>query len=398
MKNLVPPQTLNTRPTILLTSRSGQLGGMELRLADEARLLSDIGYDCLLAPSKFPGRTPWIESLLKERSEFKVFEYNPPPFFEQWAWRKTNLALAHALWLPRLKRAKIDIAHVFYAWTQEGGSRLWLCHKARIPAILSIHNAFPKTELSSWHAKITEDSFSSVRGLYAVSQSALDNFMAIYGNYVRDNTAVAVIPNFVDTHRFTPSDSIREKGRNALGIPKWGMVIGSIGRIDTQKQPLSILNVFDNIWTRRKDVYLLFCGQGPLESKVRKLVESKPWADRVHFLGFRTDTENVFPMLDVHLLISKQEGFGITTAEAMACGVPVVATDVPGSRDVIGKSSGGSLVPFGNIELISSAVERFIESPELRSIASKQGRRRVDDFFSKEIWKEKITRFYNTTL
>ena len=66
---------------ILLASRSGQLGGMELRLADEARFLVQNGQTALLAVSPFPGRNVWLEKLLADNSSFLRFEFNPPPFF-----------------------------------------------------------------------------------------------------------------------------------------------------------------------------------------------------------------------------------------------------------------------------------------------------------------------------
>ena len=146
---------------VLLTSRSGQLGGMELRLADEARFLTQAGHQCLLALSRFPDRDPWLNQLLIDNPALFRFEFDPPPFFEEWPRRRCNLALARLLWPRRLHRAQFDLAHIFYAWTHEGGSRVWLCHNAGIPCVLSVHNAFPTERLTSWHARLTHESFAS---------------------------------------------------------------------------------------------------------------------------------------------------------------------------------------------------------------------------------------------
>jgi L-malate glycosyltransferase len=382
---------------ILLASRSGQLGGMELRLADEARFLVQNGQTALLAVSPFPGRNVWLEKLLADNSSFLRFEFNPPPFFEEWGGRRRNRVLARMFWPSRLKRAQINLAHIFYAWTHEGGSRLWLCHKAGIPCVLSIHNAFPLESMSRWHECITSESFASVRGLYGVSQSALDHFISIYGKYIRDNTVVCAIPNFVDVSRFIPSTAIRLKTRSELSIPDEAKVIGSIGRIATQKQPFHVLETFDRLWAHRQDIFLIFCGQGSLEESVKAEVLTKPWADRVRFLGFRRDVERVFPALDVHLLLSKQEGFGISTVEAMACGVPVVATNVPGSRDILAGTDAGHLVPYGTPEMAAKAIALFLDSPEKQSFAGEAARRLAVQKYAKQNWTQLLGSFYQKT-
>lgn len=383
---------------ILLTSRSGQLGGMELRLADEARFLTEVGHQSLLALSPFPDRDPWLHQLLIDHPAFSCFEFAPPPFFEEWAWRRRNLILAQLFWPRRLRRARIDLAHVFYAWTQEGGSRVWLCHQAGIPCVLSIHNAFPPVQLTPWHERLTRESFASVRGLYAVSQSALDHFLAIYGNYLRSDTMVRAIPNFVDVNRFVPSPMLRQETRQALNIPLDAKVIGSVGRMDIQKEPFHVLAVFDRLWTKRQNLYLLFCGHGPLELQIRTQIAQKPWSNQVRLLGFRSDVERIFPALDVHLLLSKQEGFGISTVEAMACGVPVVATDVPGSRDILSKSQAGYLAPYADIDAITVFVTTFLDSPNLGLASGEAGRRMAVNQYSKAIWTQRLTSFYQQVL
>lgn len=371
---------------------------MELRLADEARFLAKKGQVALLALSPFPDRNAWLNRLLADNPGFLRFEFDPPPFFEEWAWRRRNLALAGMVWPGRLRRAKFDLAHIFYAWTFEGGSRLWLCHKAGIPCVLSIHNAFPTEHLLPWHERLTSESFASVRGLYGVSQSALEHFMATYGKYIRDNTVVMTVPNFVDVARFVPSSVIRRKTRLELGIPEDAKIIGSVGRVDVQKQPFHVLATFDQLWAARQDIYLVFCGQGPLMERVKAEAARKPWGDRVRFLGFRNDTEKVFPALDVHLLLSKQEGFGISTIEAMACGVPVVATNVAGTRDILVGTEAGRLVPFGEIDTIARAVSFFLASPSIRPFSAENSRQLVVKNYSKEKWIERLEDFYNNVV
>lgn len=383
---------------VLLTSLSGQLGGMELRLADEARFLSKMDFLPVLSVSPFPGRDPWLEGLRKEIPDCETFEFNPPPFFDEWKWHRLNFFRANAHWPIRLRRQKIDLAHVFYAWTSYGGSRLWLCHKAGIPCVLSVHNAFPTEHYLPWHDRLMREAFASVRGLYAVSESALDHFLTTYGHYIRKGVELSVIPNFADTARFMPSPERRRRTRQALGIPDEGIVIGSIGRIEKQKEPLMLLEVFDRIWQSRTDVFLVLCGKGPLTAEVKKIVDSKPWRRHVRLLGFRPDVESVFPAIDIHVLLSKQEGFGIATAEAMSCAVPVIATDVPGSRDVLKDSNAGMRVPYGDLETTTKTILRMIDSPDQRRLMGESGRDHVVNRFSKTNWEKNLAGFYSKML
>lgn len=388
----------NKRKRILLTSLSGQLGGMELRLADEARFLSKIDLQPVLSVSPFPGRDPWLDGLVKEIPNCETYEFNPPPFFDEWKWHRFNFVRANARWPIRLRQQKIDLAHIFYAWTSDGGSRLWLCHKAGIPCVLSVHNAFPTERYLPWHDRLMREAFASVKGLYGVSESALDHFLATYGRYIRTNTELSVIPNFADTARFIPSPARRQSTKDALGIPEEGIVIGSIGRIEKQKEPLKLLEVFNRIWQSRTDVFLVLCGKGPLAAEVEKIVDGKPWRSQVRLLGFRPDVENVFPAIDIHVLLSKQEGFGIATAEAMSCAVPVIATDVPGSRDVLKDSNAGMLVPYGDLETTIKTILWMIESPDQRRVMGESGRDHVLKYFSKSICEQNLDCFYNKML
>lgn len=395
------PQTADPSPSpalpfrrVLLTSLSGQLGGMEMRLADEARFLAERGSQCLLAPSRFPGSDAWLEGLLAENPAFATSEVNPPPFFEQWRWRHLNFLRARALWPARLRRLDADLAHVFYAWTYDGGTRAWLCHAAGIPMVLSVHNSFPQSELSAFHRQRMTEAFSSIKGLYAVSASALDHFLTTYGSFVRDDTLATVVPNFVDVHRFTPNAAFRQELRATLGIPDGALVIGSVGRLDTQKEPFHVLAMFEQLAAERDDIFLVFCGHGPLEAEVARQAALSPARERIRFLGFRRDVERVFPALDVHVLLSKQEGFGISTAEAMACGVPVVVTDVPGTRDVLENSGAGHSVSYGAPADAAAALRHLLAADDQRRHMGEAGRRHATSQFAKEVWKEKLDDFY----
>lgn len=377
---------------ILLTSLSGQLGGLELRLADEARLLKEHGHWPQLAISPFPGAATWFKSLRAEGLELAGFE--PPPFFEQWQWRRLNLLRARLLHRRRLLALTPDLMHVAFAWTGTGGSRLWLSDSCGVPSVISVHNAFPRASLSPWGTGLMRQAFRSVRGIYGVSDSALHQFLDIYGPFLGSSTITSTVHNFVDVARFRPNPAARQRTRAQLGIGPDALVVGSIGRIDSQKEPLAVARCFAAATRGMQDAVLVFVGQGPLAAELETEIRRLGVEQRVRRVDFRSDPENYFPALDVHILLSRQEGFGITTAEAMACGVPVLATDVPGTRDVLADTGAGWLVPYLDEAAVAHALQRALNDPIQRSSMGQRGVSIARQRFAKPIWERSLMSFY----
>jgi len=379
---------------ILLMSLSRGLGGVELRIADEARFLLGEGCKPSVAINFFPELENWVRDV--ERSGIPIFDYHPPPFFEQWRWRRLNKIRARITGPRLLKRLKPELAHIFFAWADTGGTRLWLAHKCGIPTVLSVHGTFRPHEFVPWHKKLMVEAFASVYGIYGVSQSALDRFLANYGNIVRQRTVLRVIHNSVDTVRFRPSSTFRNETRSQYGIPKDAPVLGFVGRLADHKRPRALIDVFARLLEMLPDAYLVLVGQGHLESALRSQVESLGLAHRVTFTGFQATPERIIPAFDVQLLLSSSEGCAISTLEAMACGVPVVASDVPGSVDILTGSEGGILVPLDDEVATVSSVLPILANQDLRRRMSEGARAESVAKFGKPIWKQRLREFYGT--
>ncbi|MQA18355.1 glycosyltransferase [Rugamonas sp. FT103W] len=378
---------------VLITSYSGELGGMEMRMAQEVRYLRQAGADGSLALRRFAGIDAWAAQLARE--QITVAEFDPPRFFEQWAWRRWNLLRAR-LWAARRLRAfRADLVHVAWCWTNYGASVLWLARYCRLPAVVSVHNAFPAAEISAWHRPLLRQAFDGVRGVYAVSQSALEHFMAIYRPYLRASTRVAVIPNCVDVDRFKPGEGLRHAARSALGLPEDALVIGAAARLSEQKRPMALLELFVSLRQRHPQLYLLMAGSGPLEVAVKERVRQAGLAPFVVFTGFVASIETVLPALDLHILMSWNEGFGIATIEAMACGVPVVATDVPGSADILRDSQGGVLVPVHDLEAASATVSGLLDDAERRRSMGRLAREEAVSRYSCAVVGKQVLAFYD---
>ncbi|MET0266184.1 MAG: glycosyltransferase [Duganella sp.] len=385
-----------TTPRVLVTSYSGELGGMELRMAQEVRYLQRSGYAATLALRPFDGLELWSQRLAAEQISLALFA--PPLFFEQWSGRRRQRWCARWLAARRLRAFRADLVHVAFCWTHYGASILWLAAHCRVPAVISVHNAFPMTAISAWHAPLLHQAFSGVRGIYAVSASALSHFMAIYQPYIVAGTRLAVIPNPVDVERFQPSAEKRDAARQRWNLPTQALVIGAVGRLSEQKQPGAVIALFALLRRQFADLRLVLAGGGPLEAALRAQVARMGLGDSVLFTGYIDDMAALMPAFDLHILLSKNEGFGIATIEAMACGVPAIATDVPGSADVLAGSAGGMLVPVGDIGAALPVLAALLADPLRRRAMGLAGRNEAVARYSEPFVGRKVQDFYSGLL
>jgi glycosyltransferase involved in cell wall biosynthesis len=365
---------------VLITSFSGALGGMELRMAQEARILNAAGCPATLAPSDFPGSATWRQALHSEGLE--TGRLNLPPVFEQWHWRRLNRWRAGLTGPTQMRRHAPDLVHVAFCWTTYGLSALYVAQRCRLPTIISVHNAFPQQQFNAWQLGFARQAFSTVKGVYAVSDSALQHFLANYRELIPADARLAVIPNSVDTNRFAPNDARRATARASWGIPADALVLGCVARLADQKQPAALVSLFATLHARLPNLYLVLIGTGPLEQDLRADVRRRGLEHRVVFAGFQQQVEQLIPGLDLHILMSRNEGFGIATIEAMACGVPAVGTQVPGTVDVLAGAPGGLLIPPNDEAVSAAAIEALLRDPARRAQMAVAGRADVIERFS----------------
>ena len=377
---------------ILITSYSGELGGMELRMAQEARMLGKAGFDSVLGLRRFPGFAAWTQGLRTQKLQVAVYE--PPLFVEHWAWRRWNLLRARVTGAWRLRRLRPDLVHVAFCWTTYGASILWLAQQCRLPAVISVHNAFPLEPFSAWQRPLLQEAFRSVKGVYAVSSSAMRHFLDLYRGMLAPQTRLAVIPNGVDTDAFIVSPERRQLARLQLGLPPDALVIGCVARLSAQKRPQALLAMFLRLRREFPQLYLVLAGTGPLEAMLREQVLAAGLQARVLLTGFQQRIELLMPAFDLHLLLSKNEGFGIATIEAMACGVPAVGTDVPGTSDILHGSGGGMLLPLDDEDAACRAVADLLRDPVRRQRMGRQARLEAEEHYSMQRLERQLRQFY----
>ncbi len=173
---------------------------------------------------------------------------------------------------------------------------------------------------------------------------------------------VALIENAVDVEairRAAAPDRAALRERMGLGA---GPVIGSVGRLMPQKDPLTFLEVARRVHARLPEARFLWCGDGPLRGPVTEA--ARQMEVPLVLTGHREDVWTVMSLFDLFLLTSRYEGLPFSLLEAMALGIPVVATDVVGNRDALLDGELGMLVPVGDVEAIAAGVLACLEHPD----------------------------------
>jgi glycosyltransferase involved in cell wall biosynthesis len=208
-----------------------------------------------------------------------------------------------------------------------------------------------------------------------------------------------VIPNGFDTRKFRPDPWIRKSGRCQLGIRADAPVIGMVARYDPIKRHTVFIKAARLLSDKISNAQFVLVGKGIHRSN-RNLFEQIMAAgleDRFHLLGNRSDLQRIYPILDIHALTSYSEGFPNVIGEAMACGVPCVATDVGDTKNIIGAT--GVLVPVGRPELLSKAwMDVLALSDFERMELGKAARNKVTDDYNIVKIVERYESFYQGML
>ncbi len=193
---------------------------------------------------------------------------------------------------------------------------------------------------------------------------------------------VITIHNGVDTTRFAPTD--RAAARAALGLASGQPVIGTVGRLDPVKDHATLIRAFSRVRSTCGDVTLLIAGDGPCKEDLQALVATLGLNEHVRFLGERHDIPGVLAAMDVFVLPSIAEGISNTILEAMAAGLPVVATRVGGNPELVEDGVNGILVPQGDSEALATAVATYLRDPHLLEVHGKSSRLRAVEAFGLE--------------
>ena len=187
--------------------------------------------------------------------------------------------------------------------------------------------------------------------------------------------AMQVVPNGIRMQRFAPGDAHdRERLRGQLGFAPGTRLVGSVGRLNFIKDHASLLHAHARIQAQVPDTGLVVVGSGPELASLRDLRESLGLADRVHLLGDRDDVPELLRGLDLFVLPSTSEGYSLALVEACAAGLPIIATDVGGNREIVMPGRNGMLVPAEAPDTLAASLIEMLQDPETMARMGRSGR------------------------
>jgi len=221
------------------------------------------------------------------------------------------------------------------------------------------------------------------RRLVAVSLEIAEDFTSRLAFFTKK---VIVILNGVDTGRFTRTCKRDEivAARKRFGIPPERPLVGSVGRLEQEKNYSLLISSVADLATRGVDVHLALVGQGTLEWELREHAESLGIADRVSFLGMQYDLPLIYRMLDLFVLSSFTEGTSLSLLEAQSCGIPAVVTNVGGNPEIVADGKNGLLFSSGDQQALTLALERLFRDRRRLETMGAEAARLVAERFSME--------------
>lgn len=290
--------------------------------------------------------------------------------------RSDRLGLRSIISLARLiRRGRFDVVHNHNSGPAHVGVPAAILGRARA-VVRTAHNVSveaPRARLLlSRMAGLREDAQIAVSE--AVRESQLRAGMIPAPRFV-------TIRNGIDDRRLAV-DRTRDDVRAELGIAPEEVACLAVGSLTRQKNYPDLLKVAERVADTDPAARFLVAGAGPLEDELVTLSRELGLADSVRFLGERLDVPLLLRAADIFVLASSWEGLPITILEAMAAGVPCVATAVGGTPEAITDGVSGYVVPAGDVADMAAAIARLADDPGLRARMAREARAKYERSFS----------------
>jgi glycosyltransferase involved in cell wall biosynthesis len=293
-----------------------------------------------------------------------------------------------------LKKHNVDILH---------------CHRHKPMVYGTIATVFAKTPVILSHVHGLGRSrnlrrkvshfllFRKINRIICVANSVREDVLRNHWSMPEEK--ISVLENSIDYMRFADVAISKDDSRRIMEMPSDAFIFGTIARLAPTKGLLYLIEAFQKVKEQKPSARLVLLGDGPCKAELEKQVSSMPCRDSIHFFGHRENIEQLLRGMDVFVLASVAEGMPRVILEAMAAGVPCVATEVGGIPEVIKGDHVEFLVPPGDSEALARAMISVANIPmdDLKRRIKKE-QDRVRQFYSHDVVREKLKNLYEAEL
>ena len=192
---------------------------------------------------------------------------------------------------------------------------------------------------------------------------------------VRPRAGLLAIPNGIRLTRFAPAQaSDRIALARELGWPDDSIIIGTVGRLNPVKDQAALISAFHRVHATQPQARLVIVGDGALRADLQARIDIAGLQDVARLVGDRDDVPRWLAGMQIFALPSRSEGYSIALLEACAAGLPIVATDVGGNREIVREGINGALMGAGDKQALAQALQHLVSDPELARQQGQAGR------------------------
>lgn len=207
-----------------------------------------------------------------------------------------------------------------------------------------------------------------------------------------DPERIHVVYNGIDPKPFMGESEINL--RKEWGLHADAVIIGFAGQLDERKGIDCLLRSFARTAAVHKNVHLVIAGEGPMRSEIEEFSRKNNLDTKIHLVGFLDGIEDFMKSIDVFVLPSLWEGFGIVLIEAMAAGKPAITTNVSSMPEIVLDGETGRIVPVDDADALSQAMNDLVHDEKLRELLGSKARTRVLEKFTLDRMLDSLEKFF----
>ncbi|MDQ7839612.1 MAG: glycosyltransferase family 4 protein [bacterium] len=345
-------------------------------VAPLASYLETRGYEVTIACSEDPNQEIGVTMEEMRAAGFRMKEIPIPRLIQPIGDLRATLELYRFI-----RKERFAIVHT--QTTKAGFVGRLAASLARAPVIIHSAYAFPfhpylpamRRKVYAWMERVA----AKWADLVMVPTDAV-RLDGLY-HQVAPPEKILTVPMGINLQRFSRQRTNPAAIREEWGVPFDAPVVGSVARLVPDKGLECFLDAAARVAALNERVRFLIVGDGPLRRALEQQAQRLGIADRVIFAGMRSDIPEQMAAMDLFVLPTLREGFGVVLAESMAMGVPVVASDIPALLEVVANGETGILLPPGDPERFAVAILDLLRDETRRLAMGAAGRRRVELLF-----------------